>query len=418
MLEAVRQSYWRTRRTVKKWYGALLGGDATFRKIVLSDQFRSPRAIKPILGETATRAAAAVRWLGAAQDATADGGVSYGYFPDSSARGWDISYPETTGYIMTSLVRYARKAGRPDLVDRAYRMALWEADIQMSSGAVQGGKVAAPDRQTPAAFNTGMVLDGLLTVLEERSDTAIQRAAERAAAFLSGDLNDRGLFATNGAFVSRDSVKVYNVLCAWALHRFARISGDARWRDAAIRAVEGALAFQNERGWFAENCLTDPVHPLTHTIGYTAQGVLEVGVEAEREDFVAAAEACIKGVIDGIRANGFLPGRFDDEWRPAVRWSCLTGSAQIAIVAYRLAALRGVESYAAAAGRLVGFLKAVQRTTTGNAGIDGALAGAYPIMGDYMTGGYPNWATKYLLDALMAEAERRGEVLTREGSVA
>jgi hypothetical protein len=29
-------------------------------------------------------------------------------------------------------------------------------------------------------------------------------------------------------------------------------------------------------------------------------------------------------------------------------------------------------------------------------------------MGDYMTGGYPNWATKYLLDALMAEAERRG----------
>jgi hypothetical protein len=25
-----------------------------------------------------------------------------------------------------------------------------------------------------------------------------------------------------------------------------------------------------------------------------------------------------------------------------------------------------------------------------------------------MTGGYPNWATKYLLDALMLEAERKG----------
>jgi hypothetical protein len=408
MLETARHSYWRARRAFGEWRGALFGASAAFRNVVLSDQFRSPAAVSPVAGETATRAAAAVRWLCAAQDATTDGGVSYGYFPASSARGWDISYPETTGYIMTSLVRYGRRAGRPDLIERARRMGLWEADIQMESGAVQGGKVTPRDRQTPAAFNTGMVLDGLVTVLEDRPDTTLGRAAERAASFLAGDLNDKGLFVTNGAFVSRDAIKIYNVLCAWALYRFGRMAGERRSRDAAIRAVEGALAFQNARGWFAENCLTDPVHPLTHTIGYTAQGVLEVGAEAGRDDLVAAAEACLKGAIGGIQPNGFLPGRFDDAWRPAARWSCLTGSAQIAVVAYRLAALRGVETYAAAADRLVGFLKAVQRTGTGDAGIDGALAGAYPIMGDYMTGGYPNWATKYLLDALMAEAERRG----------
>jgi hypothetical protein len=50
----------------------------------------------------------------------------------------------------------------------------------------------------------------------------------------------------------------------------------------------------------------------------------------------------------------------------------------------------------------------VQRRETGNPDIDGALAGSYPIFGGYMTGGYPNWATKYLLDALMLEAERKG----------
>jgi hypothetical protein len=61
---------------------------------------------------------------------------------------------------------------------------------------------------------------------------------------------------------------------------------------------------------------------------------------------------------------------------------------------------------------LVNFLKAVQRVNTGKPEIDGALAGSFPIMGDYMTGGYPNWATKYLLDALMLQAERSRVCLT------
>jgi hypothetical protein len=90
---------------------------------------------------------------------------------------------------------------------------------------------------------------------------------------------------------------------------------------------------------------------------------------------------------------------------------CLTGSAQIAIVAYRLCELRDKREYGAAADSLVNFLTAVQRVTTGIKGIDGALAGSYPLTGDYMTNGYPNWATKYLLDALMLQARNAGIAL-------
>ena len=153
----------------------------------------------------------------AAQDATPDRGVSYGYFPVSPAKGWDISYPETTGYIMTSLIDFARLTGQVELVDRAYHMAQWEADIQMSSGAVQGGKVTSSEKQTPATFNTGMVLDGFISVLQERDDNDIFRAAERAGEFLVKDLDDRGMFKTNGTFVSAESIKTYNVLCAWVV---------------------------------------------------------------------------------------------------------------------------------------------------------------------------------------------------------
>jgi hypothetical protein len=416
MLQSAMERYWETSRSVHRWRSALLGENATFRDVVIGDHFRMSRSRHPIAGETAQRAAAALTWLFNAQDASSDGGVAYGYFPVSSARGWDVSYPETTGYIMTSLVEYGRSTDWAEPIERARRMALWEAEVQMPNGAVQGGKLTSRDKQTPAAFNTGMVLDGFVTVLEERADAEILRAAERVAEFLAADLNSEGLFVTNGEFVSKDAIKVYNVLCAWALHRFGALIRMPRYCDLAVKAVKGALRFQNPNGWFSENCLTDSLHPLTHTIGYTVQGVMEVGIAAGREDFIAACERTWGAIVSRIHENGYLPGRFDKSWRPAAKWSCLTGSAQLAIVGYRLSQVRAEARHAQAADRLVDWLKGVQRLQTGNPGIDGALAGSFPIMGGYMTGGYPNWATKYFLDALMAQAQRSGErllVITR-----
>ncbi len=47
----------------------------------------------------------------------------------------------------------------------------------MPSGAVQGGKLTSADRQEPVAFNSGMVLDGFVSLLECRPDVAIAEAA-------------------------------------------------------------------------------------------------------------------------------------------------------------------------------------------------------------------------------------------------
>lgn len=405
MLDRVKRVYWDASKSAGVWHQALMGAnDRTFRAVVLQDHLlRGRAALKPIIGETRERAAAAAAWLMRAQDATPDGGVSYGYFPVSNARGWDVSYPETTGYIMTSLLDYARESGQAGLLERVTRMAHWEAEVQMPSGAVQGGKVTTPDKQSAAAFNTGMVLDGFTTLLAEKDDPVIERAARRAADFLVGDMTEEGLFSTNGPFVSSEKVKIFNVLCARAMFRHGELAGSTVYRDAAVAAVEAALRFMTPNGWFRENCLSDPRRPLTHTIGYSLQGVLEMGVLVSRDDFVAAAQTGFDSILDHIQPNGFLAGRFDAGWRPAARWSCLTGSAQLAIVGYRLGEIIGDPKYTQAGDRLVNLLKAAQRIDTDSPGINGALAGSFPILGGYMQGGYPNWATKYFLDALILQ---------------
>lgn len=404
MLSRAKQPYWDLRRGAHMWRHVLVGGERAFRSVVLEDHFlRGKTSLKPVREETRERADAAAAWLIRAQNATPDGGVSYGYFPVSGARGWDVSYPETTGYIITSFVKYAHETAQPKLIERAQRMALWEAEVQMSCGAVQGGKVTTPDNQTAAAFNTGMVLDGFVSILLQRNDTTIERAAYRAANFLVADLTDEGLFQTNGTFVNAAKVKLFNVLCAWALYRFGELTGDVIYRNAAISSVEGALRFMTTNGWLRANCLSDSRRPLTHTIGYSLQGILEVGALADRDDFLAAAQKTFDPILTRIQPNGFLAGRFDADWRPKVRWSCLTGSAQLAIIGYRLGELFDENRYIHAADLMVNFLKATQRMDTGNPAIDGALPGSFPILGNYMKGGYPNWATKYLLDALILQ---------------
>jgi hypothetical protein len=57
------------------------------------------------------------------------------------------------------------------------------------------------------------------------------------------------------------------------------------------------------------------------------------------------------------------------------------------------------------ANRLVNFLKSLQRMNPEHPDIRGALPGSFPIVGEYMTAGYPNWATKYFLDALILQAD-------------
>lgn len=346
-----------------------------------------------------------MRWLLRAQDATGDGGVSLGYFPCDETPGWWRSYPETTGYIISSLLNYAHSHQDEALSSRALRMAQWEIEIQMPNGAVQGGPVCGRDERTPCSFNTGMVLDGLVSAYNWTRDDTYLMAAQRAGDYLLSDLTEDGYFRTNGQFVAPGAIKTYNCLCAWSLYRLGHSMDDDRYRRAALHAVEAALRQQQANGWFANNCLSRPEAPLLHTICYTLQGILEVGILADREDFIAAVQRGAEPLLARVSLSGFVPGRFYPDWKPAGFSSCLTGSAQLAVICYRLYAQAGAARYRAAADHLANFLKALQVLDSRCAEINGALPGSFPLFGEYMTAGYPNWATKYLLDALMLQEQ-------------
>lgn len=387
---------WSLRRPVARPFARLLIQD--WVRFVLGKT-------RPISGEVRERSEAATAWLLRAQAATNDDGVSHGYFPcnPNTSTGWLDSYPETTGYIIPTLLEFADRYQREDVRQSALRMAIWEMAVQMPSGAVQGGTVCPPDRQLPVAFNTGMVLQGYSAAYRATGEPAFREAGCRAAEFLVADMRDDGHFNSHGRFVTKHPIKTYNCLCGWALWRFAEDSGDERYAKAAVTAAEAALGQQRANGWFANNCLTDPDAPLTHTMAYTLQGLLEIGILAKREDLVAGARNGLAPLLSAFNTRGFLPGCFFSDWAPATFSSCLTGNAQIAVVCYRLFDHTGIDDYRVAGDRLVDSLKALQVLNGPNPHVVGAIGGSFPLLGSYMTAGYPNWATKYFLDGLLLQ---------------
>ena len=401
-----RERYWALRRHLSRLATLRRPTARPFARVLLNDWLRFALGkARPIHGQTRERAEAAAAWLLRGQASTHDDGVSQGYFPchPDATSGWLNSYPETTGYVIPTLLEFAARFDREDIKRRALKMADWEIEVQMPSGAVQGGTVCAPDQQVAAVFNTGMVLQGWSAAYRATGGTRFIEAGKGAADFLVGDVGDDGHLRSHGVFVAQHSIKTYNCLCGWALWQFSEDVAGEQYAKTAIRVAEAAMSQQQPNGWFANNCLTDPVAPLSHTIGYTLQGLLEVGIAANREDLIDAARRGIDPLIRRLSSSGFLAGCFFSDWEPAVFSSCLTGNAQLAVVCYRLYEITGSQEHRRAADRLLDYLKALQILQSSDPGVNGAIGGSYPLLGSYMTAGYPNWATKYFLDGLLLQ---------------
>lgn len=346
---------------------------------------------------------AAIEWLVRAQDATPDGGVSRAFslawHPYFGGRGWQPSYPETTGYIIPTLYAAGKRLGRADLAARAERAAHWEIGIQLPTGAIRGGVIGAPE--SPAVFNTGQVLLGWLAAFEETGEGVFADAARRAARYLVATLDPDGHWRSDNSRFARADATLYNTRTAWALAEAGARLDDRRFTDAAARSLHAAADLQAPNGWLPSCCLSDPARPLLHTLAYGIRGLLEGGRVLGDAALLQAAERAAKALVAAVRPDGWMPGRYRPDWSPAVRWSCLTGQAQMANNWMRLAVIAGDSKWLEPVPAVLRFLKRTQNRHSAEPGVRGGIKGSWPVGGDYGAYEVLNWATKFFADALM-----------------
>lgn len=344
----------------------------------------------------------ALAWLARAQDA-GQGGIARGYslarVPGIGPRGWQAAYPETTGYIIPTLYAAAWIEDRPDLAERATRAAYWELTVQQESGALPAGMVG--QGTAPAVFNTGQVIFGWLCAFQETGDPAFADAVYRAAGWLCREQDSDGTWRRGNSPFADPGATRYNARTAWALVAAGHRLGRPDFTAAGARALHAVKGVQLENGWFPECCLDDPARPLTHTLAYTVQGLLEGGLLLGDPELVASAVRAARSLTTVLGLDGHLPGRLDSDWRPATTWSCLTGSAQMAVIWSRIDEHDPDVAWRAAAGAAIGFLKRTQNRTAADPGLRGGIKGSAPVTGAYGRHQVLSWATKFLVDGLL-----------------
>lgn len=339
----------------------------------------------------------AYAWLCRAQDATPDDGVAGWYH---LVRGWSPSYPETTGYLIPTFLTYARVKSQPEARARALRMADWEIEVQLPSGAARSGVLDT--RVEPAVFNTGQVLFGWIAAYQVTRDERYARAARRAAEWLCRGQDADGAWRKDLSVLASSTVQTYNVRAAWGLALAGQVLDEPRLIRAARKNCDWALRQQQPNGWFRHNRFTDREVPSLHTIAYTLEGLLGMGELVGDQWYVDAARAGIEPLADEYGRFGRLRGRYDGHWHGTVSWRCLTGEAQLALVLARLAKHAGGGATLTPTARAL--LEDVARTQDLN-GLHpesrGGISGSEPVWGGYTPLAYVSWGAKFQIDALL-----------------
>lgn len=341
----------------------------------------------------------AVNWLLYAQNNTNDAGFGSYHMEQK----WSSSYPETSGYIIPTLLKYALLNKDDEIISKILNTADWLISIQKESGGWQGMRLE--DNRPETVFNTGQVIRGLIAVYHYTKNEKYLFSIKKAADWLCNIQSEEGYWEK---FAFMNVPRVYDSYVDYPLLIASQITGNKKYSECAIKNLNWIIGnMQQANGWFinCDNTIKHNTRPILHTISYTIDGLLDSGLFLQDEKLIHAATLAADNLLAIFEKDEYLNGRFDKSWKGSEFFIC-TGGAQISIVWIKLYRISRNEKYFKAAQKMNDFLINIQtRKVKETSATQGAIPGSFPLWGKYEPFAFPNWATKYFIDALMQEAE-------------
>jgi len=256
------------------------------------------------------------------------------------------SYPEVTGYLI------------PTLIDaKEFELAKQYADFLVS---VQrpNGAFAGPDGRE-YVFDAGQALRGLVAASQKWD--YFKLSAIKTADYIVSCTEDNGKIPAiyNGA--PSENIHVFVLP---ALMQASRVFGIQKYADSAKKS---ALYYKSVPNILNENT-------MIHFLAYILDGFIDLG----QKEFVYET---VKKIFSRQNLNGKINAY------PNVNWSCSTGVAQLAIIAYKLG-LKGEGD------RALEYMCNLQN-------FSGGFFGSYGLMARYFRSEEISWANKFFIDAVI-----------------
>ena len=348
------------------------------------------------------RTDAAIQWLRRSIAVTGGRGSAHSYSP---LWGWARAYPETTGYLLPTLLHFADIKKDDSLRQLAYACADWLCKVQLPEGAFPAGLVG---RSEPSVFNTSQILFGLVKIdkkiLAEEyflslfpNARDLHSSLEKSVRWLLNNLDGGGVWR-KAAYVP-GYVPSYYTRAVWGVLTANRL---LQWPELSDRMRQSlryyATRFQ-EDGTVSDWGFRPGEPAFTHTLAYTLEGFIESALLLGEKEILNQVIRSA-GILLRIRQEqGKTAGRYGSRWRGDYSFRCPAGNAQLSVLFYRLWQITGEESFRLGSYLFLREIIEFQRLGK-NPNTYGGLPGSIPLWGPYLRFRYPNWGVKFFLDAM------------------
>lgn len=341
-------------------------------------------------------------WYQKASQLSNDGGIPmwidlYKYSKDNFLT-IEPSFPETSGYILTSLIFYDRSFGKKSQCELINNILQYLLKVQGMDGSFSN--VYGDPR--PLAFDTGQALTGLVSYYKYvNTDKSVKESIEKAADWMADSIMSSGEYKLNTVY---NKNRAYYAQATNGLVQAGLLFGQERWLSSAKRNSEYIYSLYSGATWFDKFSFEDGASQNLHGIAYTLRGMLDLGRFLNEDKYLEAVFNCLDRLLLNTKDRLLkYPGYFKFDFVPVGSYSSPTGMSQLAIVLYIAATIKSDPTYKNFADRLVDQVKNYHFDGFTEKMLNGLLPGSWPVYGPYAHASLPNWPAKFFLDALIVK---------------
>jgi len=319
----------------------------------------------------------------------------------SLVKWWDLSYPETTWYIIPTLYEVYKFSNDKKYYDSILKAWEYLLNIQMKDWSWWDSV-----KWEPAIFDIWQIIFGLLKLYEITNDDKYLKSAIKWWDFIISNQEKNGSWVK---YAFNNQPHTYYSRVSWALLKLWQATNDEKYKDSAIKQLNWVLDELDENYFSSKMSFFNDWNSVLHTIVYTARWLYESWKILDEEKYINAWKWIVDKLLEIYKNWKNLYSNFYKNWNTTFKFYCLTWLAQLSILWQNLYQDTKEKDYLFYAIKLNHFLKQTQNITTKNENIKWWIKWSYPIWWKYMIWAYPNWAVKFFVDALLLEEKIKKE---------
>ena len=302
-------------------------------------------------------------------------------------RFWSKAYPETTGYLIPSLMRIQEQEDIDTSVEVEQCMRWLAEDVQFKDG---GFPSLYAGNTRPSLFNSAQIALGFHAYGSRNSSYKVQEL--KLVNWLSKQLEE----GKKEIHYRGDFIPSYYTRVVWPCLLMSQKHEHVVLQHLAEKLLK-TLLLRIDKDFFPLKSGFQGDKAFTHTLAYTVRGLMESAILLDDSDLLQLCRNQIDAQISSLKKHQLrFAGSYMPSWEGDFSFRCLTGEWQWVIIFLKASQLFKEQKYFSLAEELIHRLDSTHFLYP-----KGAVLGSKPLWGAYMPWKAPNWAAKFALDALL-----------------